>query len=80
MESGVLARIRPTDTQVGRTRDQRMQAMRGAFAVARPEAVKDKRILLVDDVFTTGATAQACAEALKGAAAAEVYVITACRA
>ena len=80
MESGVLARIRPTDTQVGRTRDQRMQAMRGAFAVCDPSAVRDKCILLVDDVLTTGATASACALALRQAGAKEIILLTACRA
>lgn len=80
MRQDVLFRTRFTDTLVDLDRKGRLQMMRGAFAVANPAVIAQKRILLVDDVFTTGATAQACAEALKGAAAAEVYVITACRA
>ena len=75
-----LQRIHPTDTQVGRSRAQRMQAMRGAFAVPEASAIRDKCILLVDDVITTGATASACASALRQAGAAEIILLTACRA
>ena len=79
VRTGLLERIRPTDTQIGRNRAQRMQAMRGAFQ-ADSTAVRGKVILLADDVLTTGATAMACAEALKRAGAAEIALITACRA
>lgn len=79
VRTGLLERIRPTDTQVGRSRAERMQAMRGAFH-ADSAAVRGKVILLVDDVLTTGATAVACAEALRRAGAAETALITACRA
>ena len=58
----------------------RRESVAGAFAVARPRLVRGERVLLVDDVFTTGATASACAAALKGAGASEVYVLTAARA
>jgi len=55
----------------------RRQAMRGAFA---PSGVAPDRVLLVDDVLTTGATAGACAEALRSSGAREVSLLTAARA
>lgn len=76
----VLVRVQNTGTQVGRSRSERLHAMRGAFAVAQPALVQGKRVLLADDVLTTGATAIACAEALLWAGASSVLLVTACRA
>lgn len=75
-----LIRLHATDTQLHRDRAQRLQAMRNAFAVPRAEAVRGRRLLLVDDVLTTGATAMACAGALMASGAAAVSLLTACRA
>lgn len=75
-----LIRTLATDTQLHRDRVQRIQAMRGAFAVADGAAVRGRHLLLVDDVLTTGATAMACAEALMAAGAASVSLLTVCRA
>jgi predicted amidophosphoribosyltransferase len=58
----------------------RRETVAGAFEVARPRLVRGERVLLVDDVFTTGATASACAAALRAAGAREVYVLTLARA
>lgn len=75
-----LVRNRPTASQTGLDRRARAKNVRGAFAVARPEAVTGRRILLVDDVMTTGATADACARVLRTAGAERVDVLTLARA
>ena len=53
--------------------------MAGAFHVADPEAFAGQTLVLVDDVFTTGATVSACTRLLKRKGAARVYVLTLCR-
>ncbi|MBC7929870.1 MAG: ComF family protein, partial [Rubrivivax sp.] len=58
----------------------RRESVEDAFEVVRPRLVRDERILLVDDVFTTGATATACARVLLAAGAHEVFVLTVARA
>jgi ComF family protein len=57
----------------------RRESVEGAFEVRRPRLMNTERILLVDDVYTTGATASACALALKEAGAQEVFVLTLAR-
>ena len=58
----------------------RRQSLAAAFAVRHPKLVAGKRVLLIDDVFTTGATASACASVLKDAGADSVAVLTLARA
>jgi ComF family protein len=58
----------------------RYETVAGAFAVRHPRLVANEDILLVDDVFTTGATVSACAEALLAAGARNVRVLTVARA
>ena len=58
----------------------RHESVREAFQVKRPRLIEGARILLIDDVFTTGATVASCAEALRAAGATEVYVLTVARA
>jgi len=74
----VLVRVRPTPMQQGDL-DARRRNVREAFAVRKPRAVRGRRLLLVDDVFTTGATCNACSRALLDAGAAEVGVLTLAR-
>ncbi len=74
----VLIRARPTRAQVGLDQEARRKNVRNAFAV-RPEllsVVAGKSVLLVDDVRTTGATAEACALALRKAGARQVNLLT----
>ena len=74
-----LHRARDTRPQSGLSRAQRAKNPRGAFR-ARRDRVEGRCVLLVDDVVTSGATASACARALKRAGAARVVLVAACRA
>jgi ComF family protein len=73
-----LVRRRPTPPQQGDATARRAN-VRDAFSVRTPRRVCGRRLLLVDDVFTTGATANACAAALRRAGAAGVDVLTLAR-
>ena len=74
----LLMRRRRTPRQVGLTRNERARNVQGAFLVPEPRRihVKDRHIVLVDDVLTSGATAEACARTLLRAGAASVDVLT----
>ncbi len=74
-----MRRKRSTAVQAGLTNSKRRLNVAGAFAVRRREAVEGRRVLLVDDVMTTGATLSACAGALKRAGARYVAVLTLAR-
>jgi len=74
-----LVRLRETPPQTNLSRAARRKNLRQAFTVLRPGEVAERRILLVDDVFTTGTTVNECAKALRKAGAADVYVWTLAR-
>jgi len=80
--ASVLRRVRPTAAQAGLSNAGRRENVAGAFAcrTGRRRDIASKRILLVDDVMTTGSTASACARALKRAGAARVVLLTLARA
>ncbi len=77
--SGVLTRRRETGSQIGLTRHQRRENLRGAFAITDPTRIAKRDILLIDDVFTTGTTASECSSILLRAGAARVWVATVAR-
>jgi ComF family protein len=79
LTTNVLERTRPTVSQIGLTRPQRIENLRGAFRVAHLSRVRDRDVLLVDDVMTTGTTASECARVLRKAGAQNVYVATVAR-
>ncbi len=79
MSTRVLVRQRATVSQIGLTRHQRRANLRGAFAVAAPEEIAARDVLLVDDVFTTGPTVSECARVLRRSGASRVFVATVAR-
>lgn len=76
----VLRRTKATPPQAGLTGSKRRKNVAGAFAVTRPDTIRGKKLLLIDDVLTTGASAGACARVLKRAGAASVTLLTIARA
>jgi ComF family protein len=75
-----LERQRATESQAGLSSHKRRVNVRNAFFVSRPAEVDGRDVLLIDDIYTTGATARACTRALKSAGAARVWVATVARA
>jgi ComF family protein len=75
-----LERIRYTTTQTAFDRAERMQNLHNAFRLRQGRDVRDLRVLLVDDVLTTGSTLSECARVLKKAGASSVHAATAARA
>ena len=73
----ILVRVKHTEAQKKMTPKEREENLRGAFEIKPPySAIKGKRVLLVDDVFTTGATANECARILNRAKPKSIEVVT----
>ena len=77
--AAALQRKRPTHSQVGLSREERIANMRDAFRVIAPERVKGRTVIVVDDVMTTGTTVSECARVLKEAGAERVWAATVAR-
>jgi ComF family protein len=80
LAASTLMRLRATGSQAGLSSRQRRLNVRGAFSVSDPATVADRDILVIDDIFTTGATARSAAHALMRAGARSVFVATLARA
>jgi ComF family protein len=78
-EPQVLRKVKFTPPQVGLSAAERKRNVRGSFTVENKEKIKDKCVLLIDDVFTTGSTVNECARVLIQAGAKAVFVITLAR-
>lgn len=76
---GNLRRVKATSTQTRLTARQRITNVSSAFDITRPRDFAGKRILLVDDVLTTGATVSACAYEMRNAGAESIDVVTVAR-
>jgi ComF family protein len=79
LATDLLRRLRPRPPKLKLSRRERWDTVRGAFVAASPARVDRSRILLVDDVLTSGATLDACARALVSAGAAAVHAVTVAR-
>jgi ComF family protein len=79
-DHGALRRTRDTESQFSLTPKERRKNLQGAFAVAKNAAIVGREVLLIDDIYTSGATARECARVLRRAGAAKVWVATLARA
>jgi ComF family protein len=71
-----LIRTLASPAQTSLSRKDRLSNLRGAFTAPHPASITGKRILLIDDVFTTGATVNECAKTLRKAGSGDVFVLT----
>lgn len=74
-----LARIRQTEPQIELSAEQRRSNVKGAFTSTRPPDIAGRRILLLDDVMTTGSTVDECSKELQKAGASSTIVVTVAR-
>lgn len=76
VESRILQKTKKTDPQVGLSGEKRRNNITGSFSVTNPTLIKQRDIILVDDVKTTGATLEEAARALKNAGAGKIWAVT----
>ena len=80
MDPFLLTRERETEPQTQLPEEDRRRNMRGAFALNPEKSIDERSVLLIDDVYTSGATVNECSRTLKRGGAEEVYVLTLARA
>jgi len=78
-DANLIQRVRDTDSQAGLDRDDRIENVKNAFSYAGKQKLQGQRLLLIDDVLTTGVTASSCAKELLKNGASEVRVWTVAR-
>lgn len=78
--TGILQRVRETLPQFELPPKERFKNVKGSFAIGNKDYIKDKKIVLVDDIYTTGSTISECTRVLKEAQASKVHVLTLSRA
>ena len=76
VDSGSLARVKRTRPLKGLNHIQRRKAVAGAFKVLRPDVIRGRTVVLIDDVLTSGSTAEACARILRRAGAGWVELLS----
>ncbi|MBN2273182.1 MAG: ComF family protein [Bacteroidales bacterium] len=76
METGLVERVMYTDTQTRKSKYERWSNVEGIFRVIHPEKLKNKHVLLVDDVVTTGSTLEACAAPILSVEGTQVSILT----
>lgn len=76
LHSGIIQKTKKTKPQIELTASERQQNVAGTFNVSNPDAVKNKTVILLDDVKTTGATLEEAARVLKDAGAKKIWAIT----
>jgi ComF family protein len=76
IDATILQRVRNTESQTLKTREDRANNMKDAFVVAKGELLKNKHVLLIDDVLTTGATLEACANVLVPVSGIQISIAT----
>ena len=74
----VIIRPQPTETQTKKGRMERWQNIEGKFQLLQPEKIRNKHVLLVDDVITTGATLEACGQELMKVENIKLSIATLC--
>jgi predicted amidophosphoribosyltransferase len=79
LANNVLIKVKETLPQVGLTAKEREKNIKGSFLVKNDKEIKNKKIILVDDVFTTGSTMEEACRALKEVGAKQVWGITVAR-
>ena len=75
-ENKNLVKIKDTAKQSTLTKAQRIENLKDAFRIKHPENIKGKRIILFDDIYTTGSTVNECSKMLRAAGALEIIVLT----
>lgn len=75
-EKNVLIKTKNTKVQSTLTKTQRIENIKNAFCVTDNAKIKDKKVILIDDIYTTGSTVNECSKVLKKAGAKEIFVVT----